>query len=229
MRCGLYGKLPAKRDFIAVAAPREFLAAYEPWLQGGISASRMLLGAGWRQAYLRAPIWRFWLGAEICGGGAVLGALMPSVDGIGRYFPLTLFARAEPGESLPPPEIDGHEDWLAAAEDVLLSALAEGATYEGVAAAFEGLVPPAAAPAEVPPGTERGGDGTLATPWRPGGLSGAFSRLRLADHARADAGSSFWWTIGGEDFPPRLAVARRLPDPHLFVGLLTGRFAEGSA
>ena len=33
MRCGLFGKLGAKRDFIALATPRSFLEAWEPWVQ----------------------------------------------------------------------------------------------------------------------------------------------------------------------------------------------------
>ena len=33
----------------------------------------------------------------------VAGAFMPSVDGVGRYFPLTVFACAEPGSAIPPP------------------------------------------------------------------------------------------------------------------------------
>ena len=94
MRCGLYGKLPAKRDFVAISAPREFLAVWEPWLQGSISASRLALGNSWQAVFLRAPIWRFWLGAGLS-GNTIAGAFMPSVDGVGRYFPLTAFAYAE--------------------------------------------------------------------------------------------------------------------------------------
>ena len=33
-----------------------------------------------------------------------LGALMPSLDGLGRYFPLTLFVPADEGAAIPPPE-----------------------------------------------------------------------------------------------------------------------------
>ena len=65
MRCGLFGKLPTKRDFIAVFAPRPLLDAWEPWMQSGISASRERLKDQWQQAYLTAPIWRLWLGADI--------------------------------------------------------------------------------------------------------------------------------------------------------------------
>jgi len=91
MRCGLFGKIGAKRDFIAIATPRSFLEAWEPWVQAALSASRHQLGPGWQQAFLTAPVWRFWLGAAIC-GTTVAGAIMPSLDGVGRYYPLTLHA-----------------------------------------------------------------------------------------------------------------------------------------
>ena len=41
MRCGLYGKLPMKRDFISVSTPQAFLEQWEPWIQGGVAASRI--------------------------------------------------------------------------------------------------------------------------------------------------------------------------------------------
>lgn len=126
MRTGLFGKLPAKRDFVALAAPRGFLTVWERWLQGGVSASRQELGSAWQEAFLRAPIWRFWLGAELA-GAPVLGAFMPSVDGVGRYFPLSVFAAAEEGDTLPPPELAPQEEWFGAAEAVLLGALARRA------------------------------------------------------------------------------------------------------
>ncbi|MHC2697315.1 type VI secretion system ImpM family protein [Bradyrhizobium liaoningense] len=81
MRCGLFGKIGAKRDFIAIATPRSFLEAWEPWVQSALSASRHQLGPGWQQAFLTAPVWRFWLGAAIC-GTTVAGAMMPSLDGV---------------------------------------------------------------------------------------------------------------------------------------------------
>ena len=52
MPCGLYGKLPVKRDFVAVNTPRDFLLLWEEWLQGGVSASKISLGHDWLRAYL---------------------------------------------------------------------------------------------------------------------------------------------------------------------------------
>src|ERR1043165_8077152 len=122
MRCGLFGKLTAKRDFIALFAPRAFLDAWEPWMQSGIAASRDLLGSDWQQAFLYAPMWRFWLGSDIC-GATVAGVFMPSVDGVGRYYPLTLFVYGDPGVAIMPPDIDAQNDWFHAAENYLLTTL----------------------------------------------------------------------------------------------------------
>lgn len=44
----------------------------------------------WDALYMSAPIWRFSLSAGLAGPGAMMGVLMPSVDRVGRRFPLTL-------------------------------------------------------------------------------------------------------------------------------------------
>src|SRR5450759_3741976 len=142
MRCSLFGKLAAKRDFIALFAPRDFLNAWEPWMQGCVSASRESLDASWQQAYLTAPIWRFWLGADIC-GATVVGAFMSSLDGVGRYYPLTLFAYADPGSAIAPPDIDAHDKWLAAGEDLLLSTLDKDLSFDAITSSLDQLTAPA--------------------------------------------------------------------------------------
>ncbi len=227
MRFGLYGKLPAKRDFVAVAASRAFLATWEPWLQGSISASRARLGAEWQSAFLRAPIWRFWLGEELA-GGAMIGAFMPSVDGIGRYFPLTVFAQAESGDTLPPPELDVNQSWFEQAESLLLAALAQDATFDAVTARLADLPQPQSL-AVGPSTAVRTRHGTLVINLGSAPLGEALADLRILDHARLYGGMSYWWTIGGEDFAPKLVATRRMPDPYLFTCLLTGRLDDGAS
>jgi type VI secretion system protein ImpM len=224
MRCSLYGKLPAKRDFVALNAPRPFLAAYEPWLQGGVSASRLTLGHGWQAAFLNAPIWRFWMGADIC-GGAVAGAFMPSVDGVGRYFPLTVFCHSEPGGSIPPPELDPQEAWFARIEDFLLATLDPETGFEAITGALDLLTPASdRLHHEAPEAMTRLSDGSILTPCEAATFPERLARLRVEDHARAYAGPSFFWTVGGEDYGPLGLVCRGLPNPHIFTGMLTGNF-----
>src|SRR5260370_30790509 len=141
MRCGLFGKLGARRDFMALATPRSFLEAWEPWMQSSLSASRHQLGERWQQAFLTAPVWRFWLGAGICGTTAV-GAIMSSLDGLGRYYPLTLHAIADAGAPIAPPDIETQDAWFGEAESFLLSTLAHDAAFDDISSGLDGLAVP---------------------------------------------------------------------------------------
>ena len=224
MRTGLYGKLPAKRDFVAISATREFLLVWEAWLQGGLSASMLKLGPAWRDAFLQAPIWRFWLGAKIC-GEPVLGAFMPSLDGVGRYFPLSAFVRATDGAVLPPPEFEPQTPWFTAIENLLLSALEEGTRLESIRAALDAMADPSD---RVPPSAKRDAlkltDGSVVIEAGQNPFADVFTSARLAGHAQAYADQSFWWTTGGEGFPAMALARRGMPDPFLFAGMLTGDF-----
>jgi type VI secretion system protein ImpM len=223
MRCGLYGKLPAKRDFIAIGTTREFLAMWEAFVQGGVSASMLALGEHWRAAFLTAPIWRFWLGAELC-GATTLGAFMPSLDGIGRYFPLTVFVQAEEGGSITPPELDPQIEFFEAAEEFLLSTLEEGNSFEATTAALQSLRLPLDRSPPLRGGATFLSDGSLLVSAGEATFADVFASAREAGHARAYAGSSFWWTAGGEGYPALALAQRRMPDPNVFTGMLTGDF-----
>lgn len=224
MPCGLFGKLPAKRDFIALNTPGGFLTVYETWLQGGLTASRLELGQAWQEAYLNAPIWRFWLGAAH-GGQTVAGAFMPSVDGIGRYFPLTVFAIAAPGTAIPPPELDPQDAWFGAIEDFLLQALEPAASYEAVAQHLSALPLPDDHHLAAPPkDMVRLSDGTIISAATAAGFPERLAALRVEDHARSYAHAAYLWTVGGPNFEPLALTGQGLPDPYLFSGLLTGRF-----
>jgi type VI secretion system protein ImpM len=225
MLAGIYGKLPAKRDFVAANVPRRVLEVWEPWLQASVATSRQMLGERWRDAYNRAPIWRFWLGAGFC-GEAVLGAFMASIDGVGRHFPLTVLV-AEGEEALPPPELDPNDAWCEAAEAILLDALEANADFEGVAAAVSAMAPPAMQPRD----TEAAGivqlaDGLVVVSDFGAELAVAFRAARRFGHRQAFAGQSFWWTIGGEGFAPTALAATGLPAPARFADMLTGDFED---
>jgi type VI secretion system protein ImpM len=226
MQCGLYGKLPTKRDFIAIQAPREFLAVWEPWMQGGLSASRHALGDSWQQTFLTAPIWRFWLGAELC-GRTVLGAFMSSLDGVGRYFPLTLLAFPDEGAAIPPPEFDAQDGWFAVAEEFLLSTLEDTTTFEAVTTGLERLVNPSDDPLVARRSDMVEFKDGLIAQLHQRSLSDVFASIRIADYANVYAAATFWWTIGGEGFQPLAMSGRRMPPPFQFTQMLTGRFAFG--
>ncbi|MFO1159167.1 MAG: type VI secretion system-associated protein TagF [Reyranellaceae bacterium] len=93
-RAGLFGKLPARGDFVRENLPRDFTDAWDAWWQRGLADTQHRPIEEWREAWLEAPVWRFVLPPGLCGAAGVLGLWMPSVDKAGRYSPLTIAATA---------------------------------------------------------------------------------------------------------------------------------------
>lgn len=143
MGFGLFGKLPQKRDFVSVNLPHAVLNPFETWLQQAVAASRNEMGGTWVNYYMVAPIWHFWLGPDVL-GTTVAGALMPSVDQVGRYFPLSILYLAEPGETLAPPLLAPMDGWYGQLDQRLLSVLGDQPVE--VNGLLAGLVPPGAVP-----------------------------------------------------------------------------------
>ncbi len=225
---GLYGKLPMKRDFVAVGMPDTLLARWEPWLQRGLADLRAALGDAWREVAMRAPIWRFRFGPAACGVAAA-GAFMPSVDGVGRLFPLTICVTAASGHGFAPPQRLNASGWFDAVETVLLDALDEAATYDTVLAAMGRLAP-----------LESGPLSTASGPFRQAGpvriLRAAaaddpaerLTRL-LADLERqALPDECCFWTIGGDGFPPTVACCTHWPEPGILTALWSGQFGPAA-
>ena len=90
----------------------------------------------WSDAYMSAPIWRFTLAPGLAGRAGMLGVFMPSVDRVGRQFPLTLAIRLD-GES---PALASH---FAAGrtfehlETIALAALDDDTTRDRLAESLE--------------------------------------------------------------------------------------------
>ena len=89
---GLFGKLPSRGDFLRRRASDAFVDAWDAWLRECLAASREALGERWLDLYLTSPAWRFALSGGTCGPAPVIGTMVPSVDRVGRYLPLTLVA-----------------------------------------------------------------------------------------------------------------------------------------
>jgi type VI secretion system protein ImpM len=111
---GFHGKIPARGDFVRAGLPRAFTDPWDGWMQQMLAASRSVLGEAWLPAWLEAAIWRFALTPGICGPDAVIGVWMPSVDRVGRYYPLSLAAVTPNADS--PTLVRYGGGFLAAAE-----------------------------------------------------------------------------------------------------------------
>jgi type VI secretion system protein ImpM len=221
MLCGMFGKLPSKRDFVSYNMPRPFLDQWEGWLQSAIAASRHALNSEWQETFLGAPIWRFWFGADIY-GAPVTGALMPSVDGVGRYFPLSVTA-CEPSEMrLLPPHSSRLETWHENCEKFLLHMLEDDLADEP-AVLLQQLAFAPVEPRLDPPDV----DGRVYT-W-PGDDNGSleipFKALEIMNDDFVHGARSYWWTRGGALHQARLVVVSGRADAQFMTSLLTGKFS----
>ncbi|NNE52762.1 MAG: type VI secretion system-associated protein TagF [Sulfitobacter sp.] len=133
---GAFGKIPATGDFFRINAPPGFVGPWDEWLQRCIVSGAHTFGEKWDELYMSVPIWRFCLSPGLAGEAKILGVLMPSVDSVGRRFPLTL-AAALPKEG---PLLLDHflnSDLFARLEEIALATLEDGASSDALAKALE--------------------------------------------------------------------------------------------
>lgn len=124
MEVGLYGKLPSHGDFLRRRVSDAFVSVWDEWLQQSIAASRSSLGQDWLDVYLTSPVWRFACDTGVCGSRAYAGLIAPSVDRVGRYFPLTLVWEVPQGVN--PLAVSQLADrWFDDVEQLVLDAMAE--------------------------------------------------------------------------------------------------------
>lgn len=217
-----YGKLPAKGDFLARNLPRDFIDTWDNWLQAGMHESREALGEQWLESYLTSPLWRFVLPAGACGQAAYAGVLMPSMDRVGRYFPMAV-VRPLADHVIPVAVALRNAAWFDSVETRLLAALDEetldiDAFYESIQSfEFE----------EDQPVTHFGGG--VATRLRGGTeLDLALQLLGVSDAAIRDAsaGLAIWWGNGSDIVEPSLLWSAGLPAPGCYTAMLCGAWGN---
>jgi type VI secretion system protein ImpM len=227
---GFYGKAPAFGDFVRRRLPRSFLDGWDQWLQKSILRSREQLSRAWLEDYLTSPLWRFVLSPGVCGDLASSGVLMPSVDSVGRYYPMTI-AILLPDGSNPLTVADEGEAWFRGAEDIALYCLDDGFRMEELETRLGDL----GSPVPSPEGTLF--DGPSGAPPIDGSSVNGLAWHIQADQvgnlrsnvypgvlddilrARHDA-YSLWWTSGSEKVTSSLRIYQDLPPPEAFASFL---------
>lgn len=206
---GAFGKIPALGDFFRFGMAPGFVAAWDDWLQRGILAGRDRLGEGWQDCYMTAPIWRFALAPGLAGGEAALGVMMPSVDRVGRLFPLTLATTLTEGVD-PVATHFAAEACFHALETLALEAL-DDLPREGLA---ERLAAIAAPSAPVPGQVVMAPGRALVSDAGPEGGLPHLAAFCLGRDFRAPS----VWSAQGEG-GTRLMILEGMPDAAATVGL----------
>jgi type VI secretion system protein ImpM len=209
---GFYGKLASRGDFVSRGLPPSFIGPWDSWLAAGLLASQTRLGDRWLDAYLVSPLWRFMLGPGVCGPQAAVGVVMPSIDRVGRYFPLTVAVLLD-HDMDPASVVGGADEWFERVEALLLSTLNVEASFEAFGAGLETLGNPACQ--------------RRTTSHRFAGLQrfdATDPRARMTALAeQACEGASLWWGQGSERIAPALLWCQGLPAAADFAQLLLGQ------
>ena len=192
---GAFGKMPALGDFFRMGVAADFVSAWDAWLQSMILGGKSALGEAWTEAYFSAPLWRFALAPGVAGTSGVAGVLMPSVDRVGRQFPLSLVVQVQ---GAPLDLLSGSRDLWAAVEHLALDCLEDEMTRDMLEARLAVL--PDLAPSR--PEVWREGEMTLT---QGAGIEGAFAAL-----AARPSAVGFACEIEGQG---RLMLSPGLPGP----------------
>jgi type VI secretion system protein ImpM len=235
MHVGFYGKLPSHGDFLRRRVSDAFVDAWDAWLRECLAASRTALGARWLDVYLTSPAWRFVCAGGACGPVPVLGLLAPSVDQVGRYFPLTLVSELPEDVSLVTAAAASAGFFDSAERLVIETLAADPVDFErfdqGVLALEGELGPVSMAPGIVLDPAAVSVMTESPQPWQlPLGaasdLGYAFEQL-LSLHLEAKYRPLvLWWTDGSSVIEPSWLVLKGLPGPALYPGLLEGSWTE---
>ncbi|MGZ3854558.1 MAG: type VI secretion system-associated protein TagF, partial [Flavisolibacter sp.] len=126
---GYYGKVHTHGDFVGRGLPGSFIDPWDAWLQEAIITSRQQLGDDWLNYYLTSPLYRFVLSPGICGKHGWQGVLMPSVDKIGRYYPMTV-SHMDKLNINPFIALQIRNKWFASIEKLALSCLEDSFDLE---------------------------------------------------------------------------------------------------
>lgn len=217
---GFFGKVSSHGDFVSRRLPPSFLQPWDAWLQAGLRCSRERLGEQWLEVYLCSPIWRFALAPGVCGDTGWAGVMIPSVDRVGRYFPLTL---ATAGPDVPLRARLQHDGgWYAQLESLALSALHQGFSLQAFDEAVRALAAPGNWPQPRPPI-----NGPILPPrWLdlpdPQRVGEGMPPLHAQLDAQALPRHSLFWTEGSPRLAPSIWVGEGLPDGPTFADMLGG-------
>jgi type VI secretion system protein ImpM len=231
---GYYGKVPTHGDFVGKGLPRSFREPWDAWVQEVLSTSRRQMGQDWIQHYLTCPVYRFALSGGICGEQAWLGVIIPCVDQVGRYYPMTLcrslIACPNLLEAVP-----NNLAWFEQAEALVLSCLEDGFSLETfdqrVQAMEKELNGRMAADDDEPTSLQRNVQKYPGAAWHlelsdlkhlkqvfPGLLN-----MLLQDFCFT---YSLWWTRGRENNRPSLVLSKGLPPFGGTAAMLDGEWSQ---
>lgn len=98
-RTAWFGKLPGLGDFVGRRMPHAFGSDWDHWLRSGLEQLRNEDPQNWEQRFVQSPLW-FFVTPALATGKPTCGVVAPSIDRVGRYYPITILAMADEVEGV---------------------------------------------------------------------------------------------------------------------------------
>lgn len=218
---GAHGKLPGHGDFVTRRLSPGFVTAWDDWLQRALPCSQELLGADWLGIYLTSPVWRFVLSAGVVDAQVWAGVMIPSVDRVGRYYPLVV-AQPFSAATLPTALMVQHADWFGELESAALAGLQDGVNIDDLENRLACIAAPDAIPSMQTRPWEMGRPLTLFLQQPGQNPVSTFPALLHSFFLQRFPSYSLWWSAGSERVSPASLTSACLPPPQCYTALLAG-------
>jgi type VI secretion system protein ImpM len=226
---GFFGKLPSHGDFLQRRVGSAFHDLWDDWMQRCIVESQQELAGRWLDCYLTSPMWRFYLCDGVAGSSSYAGVLLPSVDRVGRYFPLTVVVELPSGIAAAD-FAQAAVVWFEEIEQLCADALQNpdfdlGTFDAALVASGEKLSGVDQLPAALAfPGNSSQWHWPAASV---NSFTVAVSNPLMSMAQGALRPMTMWWTSGSELVEPCVLLNRALPRPDSFAALLAGTWNDG--
>ena len=219
-----FGKIRAKGDFVSRNLDYQVQEYLDTWLQSSFGISQQQIGDDWLKFYLTSPIWRFVIRNRKMNKD-IVGFMMPSIDKVGRYYPLFMLEVFEDGK------LCGGDLYCKSFEELEEMAMSTLDGSDHSIGFFEGLNR-AGFPLleEQPPVSEllqrltnfdeELDNATMRYLWQ---QPGNFMSLRYEDEASTTI-EGVWWTEGSEAVNRSVIYCSGLPPVDGYSAMLDGKW-----
>ncbi len=218
---GVCGKIVSQGDFLAQGLDVAFIDSWNEWLQAVLAVSREQLGASWLETYLTSPIWHFALSPGVCSDQPMAGTLMPSVDQVGRHYPLTLASEL----AVTPVQAWQQSSWCETLEQHALATLDEGFNLQQWLAQLNADI--VSWPEAKRFSVSQSNNDAIRQAWKISANQPLESLALLhQSYLQQFPRYCLWWTSGSEHIAPCLLVTTGLPQVSQYAAMLDGDWAR---
>ena len=222
-RAAWFGKLPGLGDFVGRRMPHAFGSDWDHWLRSGLEQLRNEAPLDWEQRFVQSQLW-FFVAPALVTGKPTCGVVAPSIDRVGRYYPITILAMADETDGVFAADAD-LALFFAAARAAVIDARRLPLSAEGMDARLADLVWPFVGKADPPKNSlisDLLADLNAASEWSTQSAAVTLPSLPWRDLVAKGSETSVWWVSPTAQGPYQEVVHHGAFHRSLFSRLFQG-------